>query len=86
MARFSVDLNWDVDEGVTIPLTVSGDYESAKANTRGHPDTWTEGWTELDVRRVENEHGCALPALVVGALCAQDEFLRAVENKIVENS
>jgi hypothetical protein len=85
---FAVRFTWEVDEGVPVPLVVSGTYDASPGNRRGHPDTWTEPWVELDVSsiRVTNSHECPLPAAVVGALCARDCFLRAVEEKIEEGA
>lgn len=85
MSPFTVTLLWDVEEGVEVELTVEGDYATGGGNLSGHPDTWTEAWTELDIKSIKNQKGCPLPPLVVEKLVAQDAFLRAVESRILED-
>lgn len=71
---------YPVEHGVLVDLIVEGiAHWSPLDFRRGHPDTWVAPWQELDVKTVSNARGCALPAKVVGSICARDEFLRQVE-------
>lgn len=82
--KFEIELNWEIADDQEARLVVSGVYDSSPGNRRGHPDTWTPPWTEMEVAHVKNaETGEAYAPEVVGALCAGDSFLRAVEEKII---
>jgi hypothetical protein len=81
--QFNVDVEkWEVEEGVEVDLSVSGTYELDRGNRRGHPDTWTAPWEEIDVTSVTNQQGCPLPPKVVGVLCADDRFLEHLSELI----
>jgi len=87
MARFTVALRWTVgEEDRETGLIVSGQYDFSPGNKRGHPDSWTPPWSELDVESVEYADGDGLlKGWEVGELCADDSFLRAVEQEILSS-
>lgn len=80
--HFTVSLSWEIEDGVGVDLVVTGAYATGGGNRSGHPDTWTEAWTELEIGTIENEHGCGLPGAVVKQLKESNSFREAVINKL----
>jgi len=81
--KFEIDLEWELEEGVTVSLTVGGTYESQpEMGKRGPVDCAEAAWSTFDVESVVNEKGTPLPAAIVERLSADGLFLNAVERKI----
>lgn len=76
--KFEVNLTWEVEDGISIPLTVTGRREPViPAITRGNPEDLAPaegGEIYIDVIR----SGGALPPDVDAALRECDRFLDAV--------
>lgn len=87
MVRFVIEIkNWEYEDGLEFPLlVVAGSYDWSPGNRRrGHPDTWTPGWTELEVNAVTDGGGRALPRAVVEHLKDDESFMDAVEKAVTK--
>lgn len=71
MNRFEVGLTWEIEDGVSLPLTVKGTYD----RNRGGEDCG-----EFNIESIRS--GRELPEKVKQQLLSEDMFLRAVEDAI----
>lgn len=70
MNNFEVKLTWEVEENVSLPLTVTGTYWPRSGEDCG----------EFNIESIRS--GGALPEKLSAALRQSDEFVRAVEAAI----
>lgn len=77
--EFDVSFDWEVEDGVSLPVRVFGRKNPVIAeNRKGHPDTWSpaEGG-ELEDLQVFS--GARLPRDVENRLLEDERFLETVE-------
>ncbi len=82
--KHRIGLTWEIEEGVEVELDVTADYSSSAGNRRGHPDTWTPPYAELEICAIKNMKGCELPAAVTENLRDCLHFAIAVTRAILD--